>query len=103
MYEVFLEGIHDKKYLSVDFVAKKDGLLRSRKCVPLDYCESQICKDGLDRYHFLDLDSPKGKHPLAILPEQIQNITIINESFSPTDYIKWTPRWMIKRDWGLHS
>ena len=55
MLEKFLQAIHEKRYLSVDFIAKEDNLLRNRKCVPFDYGESRRYKDGKDRFHFLDL------------------------------------------------
>ena len=57
MLEKFLQAIHEKRYLSVDFIAKEDGLLRNRKCVPFDYGESRKYKDNQDRFHFLDLNN----------------------------------------------
>jgi len=103
MLEIFLEGIHTKKYLSVDFIAKEDGLLRNRKCVPFDYGESKRYKDGKDRFHFLDLNSPKGAHTLSILPEQVKKIEKTSEEFEPANYVTWTPNWIVDRDWGMYS
>jgi len=74
--------------------------LRVRKCVPFDYGISRKYKDGEDRFHFYDLDSPDGKHNLSLLPEQIQNVNLLNENFDPADYVKWTPNWIVDRDWG---
>lgn len=34
MLEVFIESINKKKYLSVDFVAKEEDFVISRKCMP---------------------------------------------------------------------
>ena len=103
MLEKFLQAIHEKRYLSVDFIAKEDNLLRNRKCVPFDYGESRRYKDGKDRFHFLDLNSPDGKHNLSILPEQVKKVEILDESFEPKDYISWTPNWIVERDWGVYS
>lgn len=103
MLSVFLKGIRKKKYLSVDFVAKADSLLRNRKCVPFDYGKSKKYKDGEDRYHFLDLDSPQGPHILSVLPTQVQNIKLMDERFHPADYVTWAPDWIIERDWGNYS
>lgn len=103
MLKNFLEGIHKKRYLSVDFIAKEDNLLRNRKCVPFDYGESRKYRDDKDRFHFLDLNSPDGKHNLSILPEQVKKVEILDESFDPADYVKWEPNWIVKRDWGVYS
>ena len=74
-----------------------------RKCIPFDIGPSSKIKDGMDRFHFYDLDSPEGKHNLSILPEQIVSINILNESFEPKDYVKWQPNRFIPRDWGVYS
>lgn len=103
MLEVFLKGINTKKYLSVDFIAKEDGLLRNRKCVPFDYGESRKYRDNQDRFHFLDLNSPKGSHTLSILPKQVKRIETLDETFEPADYINWEPNWIIERNWGEYS
>ncbi|MFZ3053338.1 MAG: hypothetical protein WA099_08005 [Sulfuricurvum sp.] len=101
MLDIFLRGIHEKRYLFVDFVAKEDGQLRKRKCVPFDYGESRKYRDGKDRFHFYDLDSPDGKHNLSLLPEQIQKLDVLNDVFNPADYVTWTPiNWIVKRNWG---
>ncbi len=103
MLDVFLQGIHEKKYLLVDFIAKEDGLLRNRKCVPFDYGESRRYKDTEDRFHFLDLNSPSGSHTLSILPEQVKRIELVNEVFEPSEYVTWNPNWIVSRDWGMQS
>ncbi len=103
MLKKFLEAIYEKRYLSVDFIAKEDNLLRNRKCVPFDYGISRRYRDDKDRFHFLDLNSPDGKHNLSILPEQVKKVEILDESFDPADYVKWEPNWIVKRDWGIYS
>lgn len=103
MLETFLKGIQEKRYLSVDFVAKEDNILRNRKCVPFDYGASKRAKDKSDKFHFLDLSGPQGSHTLSILPEQVYKIELLNENFEPSDYVNWSPNWIVERDWGIYS
>jgi hypothetical protein len=102
MYETFIEAINQKLIVLLTFNSKEKGVI-TRNCIPFDFGPSNRYKDGRDRFHFLDLDSPDGKHNLSILPEQISNIEILNKEFDPSDYIKWTTNWHIPRDWGIYS
>jgi hypothetical protein len=102
MMKEFLEAINNKLILQITFDSKEKGIIK-RTCIPFDFGPSRKYKDGLDRYHFLDLDSPDGKHNLSILPDQVLNITLTNNTFNPADYISWTPNWHISRDWGEFS
>lgn len=102
MMEEFLEAINNKMILQITFDSKEKGIIK-RTCVPFDFGPSRKYKDGLDRYHFLDLYSPDGKHNLSILPDQVINMTLTNNNFNPADYISWTPNWHISRDWGEFS
>lgn len=101
-YEKFINAIHNKKLVSVKFNSKEKGVI-IRSCIPFDYGPSRRYKDGLDRYHLYDLDSPDGKHNLSIIPEQVIDINILNENFDPAEYVHWTTSWFIKRDWGAYS
>lgn len=103
MLEKFLQAINEKKYVSVTFRAKEDGMMKTRKCVPFDYGESRKYRDGKNRFHFYDLDSPEGKHNLSILPTQVNEIQLLDEYFEPGDYVTWSPNWIIERDWGMYS
>lgn len=102
MMKEFLEAINNKLILQITFNSKEKGIIK-RTCIPFDFGPSRKYKDGLDRYHFLDLDSPDGKHNLSILPDQVLNMTLTNNNFNPADYISWTPNWHISRDWGEFS
>lgn len=102
MMKEFLEAINDKLILQITFDSKEKGIIK-RTCIPFDYGPSRKYKDGLDRYHFLDLDSPEGRHNLSILPQQVIDMVITNKEFDPADYISWTPNWHISRDWGAYS
>lgn len=98
----FVQAISEMKLVRVIFNSYEKGEI-TRVCVPFDYGPSRRYKDGTERYHFYDLDSPSSNHNLSILPDQIKNIEILNEKFLPKDYVKWTPNWFLKRDWGIYS
>jgi len=102
LLDVFTNAINNKRLLRITFDSQEKGEIK-RTCVPFDFGPSNKYKDGNDRYHFLDLDSPEGVHNLSILPEQIINIELLNNEFDPSKYIKWTPNWHIQRDWGKYS
>lgn len=101
-HEIFLQAINNKGLIQLCFNSYEKGSI-TRKCIPFDFGPSSRYKDGQDRYHFYDLDSPEGKHNLSILPSQITSIELLTDTFEPGDYIKWTPKWFIKRDWGIYS
>jgi hypothetical protein len=101
-YEKFIQAIHNKRIIVAKIDSKEKGVI-TRTCIPFDYGPSRIYKDGLDRYHLYDLDSPEGKHNLSVIPEQIIDIEITNEHFEPSDYVRWEPNWIIERDWGIYS
>lgn len=98
----FIQSIHDKKVVSVCFDSKEKGTI-TRSCIPFDFGPSRRYKDGMDRFHFFDLDSPDGNHTLSILAEQLRTLEISDNSFEPGDYVTWKTNWFVKRDWGIHS
>lgn len=97
--DIFLEAVHTKKLISVTFNSKEKGII-TRKCVLFDFGPSKRDKVKIDKFHFWNIDS---NHNLPVLVEQIINMEILNEDFNPADYVKWTPNWHIKRDWGSNS
>ena len=101
-HEIFIQSIHSIKLVRLTFSSKEKGM-SIRICVPYDFGPSRRYKDGLDRYHFHDLDSPDGSHNLSILAEQIHLIEMLEDAFDPSYYVTWTPNWIIKRDWGKFS
>jgi len=101
-YEVLIKAINNKVVVSLCFDSKEKGKI-TRQCIPFDYGPSRKYKDGQDRFHFYDLDSPDGNHNLSILPEQINSIQLTNNSFDPKDYVTWKPNWIVRRDWGIYS
>ena len=101
MSEDFLKSINDNLIIKVTFKSK-NGIIK-RKCIPFDFGPSKRFRDKSQRYHFLVLDGPKGRHNLSILPMQILKIELTELHFNPANYIKWKPKWFIKRDWGVYS
>lgn len=102
MHEIFLKAIHEKCIISIDVNSVEKGVI-TRTCVPYDFGPSRKFRDGQNRYHFYDLDSPEGSHNLSILPDQLLKIKILDNHFDPKDYINWSPKWFVKRDWGPFS
>ena len=102
MNETFLNAINQKLIIRITFNSYEKGII-TRNCIPYDFGPGSKTKDGLDRYHFCDIDSTKGKHTLSILPDQLIDILLTDTNFNPEDYITWTPSWIIKRDWGKFS
>lgn len=60
--KILIESINRKLMVRVTYVTNGNRVL-TRKCIPFDVGPSRRSKDKSIRYHFLDLDSPKGKHP----------------------------------------
>ena len=98
-HDLFIQAIHQKRLVTVTIDSNEKGII-TRKCICYDYGPSRRYKDGLNRYHFNDLDSPDGMHNLSILPAQLIWMEVLEETFEPGDYITWIPTWFIKRDWG---
>ena len=101
----FISAIYDKKKLVITFLSRDKGLLR-RKCAPMDYAVGKREKSGIERYWFWDYESDKGPHTLGLKAIQIRDLTIIEESFEPSEFIDWDTKrsqWSVKRDWGRFS
>jgi len=101
-YDLFIEAINGTCLVEIKVHTEEKGII-DRKCVPFDYGQSRRYKDGRDRFHFYDLNSPEGSHNLSILPENLLSLTKLEEGFNPADYVTWTPNWIISRDWGERS
>jgi hypothetical protein len=101
-YDLFVVSINAKKKVRIQCNSNEKGLIE-RICIPFDHGPSRRYKDGLDRFHFFDLDSPDGKHNLSILEAQLISIELLDDEFEPGDYVTWTPNWILERDWGKFS
>lgn len=101
-YQKFIEALENKKLVKITFEAEVKGMI-TRTCVPFDFGVSRKYKDGIERFHFYDLDSPDVNHNLSILPEKLYSLDILDQEFNPADYVNWTPNWIVSRDWGIYS
>jgi len=97
-----MKSIEEKFIVKLTFNSVEKGIL-TRKCIPFDLGPSRRFRDKSQRYHFLVLDGPDGRHNLSILPMQIVKIELIDAHFEPSKYIKWKPKWFVKRNWGVYS
>ena len=80
----FIRAIEEKKLVLITAETIESGHFQ-RKCVPLDFGPSGKPRDGLDRFHFWDLNSPHGAHKLLLLPSQLLDLEVLPESFDPKD------------------
>ena len=102
LYDAFIKAINEKKIVKVKVDSVEKGVI-VRNCIPFDFGPSRLFNDGQNRFHFQDLDSPDGAHNLSVLPEQLLQLEITDKLFEPGDYVTWTPRWHVGRDWGIFS
>ncbi|MFK8058463.1 MAG: hypothetical protein AB8B78_00055 [Polaribacter sp.] len=102
MNKNFLKSINDKLIINVTFKTIK-GVVSKRRCIPFDFGPSRRFRDRSQRYHFLVLEGPSGRHLLPLLPMQILKIELTERHFNPANYVKWKPKWFIKRNWGVYS
>lgn len=102
MHSTFLKAIENRFIVKIRLRSNEKGVIE-RTCIPFDFGPSRKYKDGISRYHFHDLDSPDGSHNLSIKPDQLLEINLTDETFDPALYVKWTPNWFVKRDWGQYS
>ncbi|CAM1334311.1 hypothetical protein [Tenacibaculum aestuariivivum] len=100
--DIFVKSINDRLVVRVTYVTNNKRVL-TRKCIPFDIGPSTKFKDKSIRYHFLDLNGPKGAHNLPLLPGRVLNIELTDLYFEPSKYIKWKPNWFLKRNWGKYS
>lgn len=103
MLDTFINAIHARRRLRVHFFSKEDGRVLQRTCAPMDYAPSSRARDKRNRFHFWDYDSDTGAHVLSLLPEQVRSIEPLPEIFDPAEFVRWPPRWTVRRDWGRYS
>ena len=99
-HAVFVAGIQARTKLRLTFYSKEDKTRVTRTCAPMDFGASAKAEDKLRRYQFWDFE---GKHPLSLVPSQVRQIEALLETFEPSEFVTWRPRWVMKRDWGKLS
>lgn len=99
----FIEAIKEKRKVSVRFYSKADSGVIDLVCAPMDYGPAGLIKDGVNRYRLWDYTSNNGSHILALLPEQILDLSVLGAVFDPADFGVPPLTWSIPRDWGSPS
>ncbi len=102
MNQEFVNALNETRLIKLTFDSQSKGVI-TRTCVPMDYGPSRRYSSSEPRYHFIDLYSSSGAHPLSITPEQVIAMEILKEKFRPEKIIHWRPQWHIARDWGVFS
>lgn len=102
MYDDFFSALHSTNLIELTFDSKEKGEI-TRKCAPMDFGPWARSSSGEIRYHFIDLNSNSGTHPLSITPDQVRHMEVLEEKFKPGELIHWTPKWHYARDWGVYS
>lgn len=103
MEKKFIAAIHSKNKIRLTFFSKEDQSILVRTCAPMDFGASRRAADKSNRFHFWDYDSDKKHHTLSLLPNQVQSIEVLEQTFDPSEFVTWTPNWIVGRDWGHYS
>ena len=102
MYNDFFRALESTNLVLLTFDSKEKGVI-TRTCAPMDFGPSRIYSSSEVRYHFIDVDSSAGAHPLSITPDKVVELEILEEQFSPENLVHWQPNWHYSRDWGSLS
>jgi hypothetical protein len=98
----FIRAIHEKKLVSITADTLESGRFQ-RICVPLEFGPSGRPRDGIDRFHFWDLNSPHGAHKLILSPSELLDLEVLPESFDPKDYARGNTVSTLHQGWGKTS
>ena len=102
IYDDFVSAIGGTNLIELTFASSSKGII-TRICAPMDFGPWKRSSSGEIRYHFIDLNSSAGEHPLSIKADRILKLTVLNQKFKPENIVHWVPEWHIARDWGIYS
>ena len=102
-HNVFIGAIHAKQKVQVTFFSAKDQKNVTRTGAPMDFGPHARFSDKTPRYHLWDLTSPSGPHTEPLEAKHIRAIELLPETFDPADFVTWTPKWHVPRNWGAYS
>ena len=77
----FIQAIHDKKLVRVEFYSKPDQGVIDRECAPLDYGPEPGVSDGTNRYWIWDYTIAKELNPLGLCSDQIVKVHVMGKGF----------------------
>lgn len=102
MKEEFIQAIKNKRKIRATFFSKKDNDYVTRVCAPMDYgpTRRENVSDKTDRFHMWDYEGKTGPHTASPTHDLVDNITVLDETFDPAEFVSWPPNWFIPRDWG---
>lgn len=105
-HQVFLDALAAKRRLSVRFFSKKEQKEKTCVCAPLDFGPLRGAFEPLDYYQLWNLEGRKKPLNIAVLPDDVREMTVLDETFDPAAIITWTFKpnaWHVVRDWGGFS
>lgn len=105
-HQEFLDAIAAKRKLTIRFFDKKEKKEKTRLCAPLDFGPLRGAKEPVDHYQLWDLEGKKKPLNIAVLPDDILELKVLDDTFDPAAIITWTFKpnaWHITRDWGEFS
>ena len=93
----FIEAIQQRRKVNIRFYSQPDHGVLDRVCAPLDYGPGDGPPDGLNRYWLWDYTSNTDTHILGLAPQQIVDLQVLGEVFSPADFGVTPWPWSIPR------
>ena len=106
LHAEFVAAIQTLRKVRVTFYSERDGGMVTHVCAPMDFGPSR--KKGIEgnRYHFWSYIGDEVPHTMPLTPGQIVRMDVLDERFSPADFVTWDTRskpWFVGRDWGEFS
>jgi hypothetical protein len=99
-HQQFIEAIQSRKKVWLQHYSVADSAVIDLVCAPMDYGPEGALPDGANRYRLWDYSSNNGTHVLALLPEQILDLSVLGEEFDPEEFGTQSPTWAVPRDWA---
>lgn len=96
MRETFMQGIQDKRLISMIIKRADSEQLISRTVAPLDYGPRANNLSGPDYYHCWDTQK---KHIISVQPIQVQSMSLLHRGFDPAAIVTWETAWIVPREW----
>ena len=105
-HQVFLDALAGKHKMSVRFFHRKEKKEMTRVCAPLDFGPLRGAHEPHDHYQLWDLEGKRKPLNFAVLPDDILEMTPLEDTFDPAAIITWTFKpnaWHVQRDWAEFS